>query len=92
MTQYNPRKRWLVYVLRCGDGSLYTGVTNDLGNRLKAHLAGKGSRYVGSRLPARVVWKRGAASHSAALRREAEIKRMSKGEKETLVRGKAVSG
>lgn len=67
---------WLVYMLRCRDGSLYTGITNDLPKRLKAHAAGKASRYTRSRLPVRLVYEEPQASKSAALKREAAIKKL----------------
>ncbi len=80
-----PRPRWLVYILRCRDGSLYTGVTNDLPKRLKTHAAGKASRYTRSRLPVRLAYSEPQRSKSAALKREAAIKRLSRGEKLLLV-------
>ena len=52
----SPRSRWLVYVLRCSDGSLYTGMTNDLDRRLKARAAGRAARYTRSRLPVTLAY------------------------------------
>ena len=69
---------WLVYMLRCGDGSLYTGITNDIARRLAAHVAGRASRYTRSRLPVRLVHTEPQATKSQALRREAAIKRLSR--------------
>ena len=77
-----PSPRWLVYILRCSDGSLYTGITNDLPKRLKAHTAGRASKYTRSRLPVRLAYSEPQKSKSAALKREAAIKRMSRAEKE----------
>ena len=68
--------RWLVYMLRCRDGSLYTGITNDLRRRLATHAAGKASRYTRSRLPVTLVYRATGFTRSEALRREAEIKRL----------------
>ena len=68
--------RWVVYVLRCRDGSLYTGITNDLSKRLAAHRAGTGARYTRARLPVRLVYREARATRGAALRREAAIKRL----------------
>jgi len=65
-----------VYVLRCGDGSLYTGITNHLARRLAAHRAGTASRYTRSRRPVRLVYQERRRTRSAALRREAAIKRL----------------
>ena len=80
-----PTSPWLVYLLRCSDGSLYTGITNDLPKRLKAHAAGKASRYTRSRLPVRQVYSEPQRSKSAALKREAAIKRLRRAEKDRLV-------
>jgi putative endonuclease len=71
--------------LRCGDGSLYAGATNDLARRVAAHDAGRGARYTRSRLPVALVHAERAADRSAALRREAALKRLSRREKLALV-------
>lgn len=77
---------YLLYVLRCADGSLYTGITNNLEKRLRAHLAKKGSRYVAARLPAELVYREGPfASKGDALRREHAIKRLTRTAKESLI-------
>jgi predicted GIY-YIG superfamily endonuclease len=78
---------WLVYLLRCRDGSLYTGITNDLPKRLKAHAAGRASKYTRSRLPVRLAYSEHQRSKSAALKREAAIKGYRRAEKERLVAG-----
>ncbi len=74
-----------VYLLRCADGSLYTGWTNDLPKRLAAHAAGKASRYTRSRLPVELALALPQADRSAAMREEARIKRLSRPEKLALV-------
>ena len=79
-------KRWIVYVLRCADGSLYTGITNDLPRRLAAHRAGTASRYTRARGPVRVVHREPAADRGAALKREAAIKRLPRARKLALRR------
>lgn len=76
---------WLVYVLRCRDESLYTGITNDLAKRLAAHAAGRASKYTRSRLPVRIAYQERQATKSLALKREAAIKRMPRREKLSLV-------
>lgn len=76
---------WLVYVLRCHDGSLYTGITNDLVKRLAAHAAGRASKYTRSRLPVRIAYEERLATKSLALKREAAIKRMPRLAKLSLV-------
>ena len=77
---------WIVYLLRCRDGSLYTGITNDLPRRLAAHRAGTASAYTRSRRPLRLVYREAARDRSSALRREAAIKRLPRDEKLKLVR------
>ncbi len=76
----------MVYLLRCRDGSLYTGITNDLARRLAAHRAGKASAYTRSRRPLRLAYRETLPDRSAALRREAAIKRLRREEKLTLIR------
>jgi putative endonuclease len=76
--------RWLVYLLRCRDGSLYTGITTDLPRRLAAHAAGRASRYTRSRLPVTLAYSEPQPSHSAALKREAAIKRLRRTQKNVL--------
>ena len=87
----SPRRKtgWLVYVLRCRDGSLYTGITNDLPRRLAAHAAGKAAKYTRSRLPVRLAHTEPQRSKSAALKREAAIKKLSRPRKDLLVRSTA---
>ncbi len=75
-----------VYLLRCRDGSLYCGWTDDLAARLATHRRGKGSAYVRSRLPVELVWCEGCADRSAAMRREYAIKRLTRAEKLRLAR------
>ncbi len=81
------RRGWSVYILRCADGTLYTGATNDLGRRIEAHAAGRGARYTRSRLPVALAWSEAARGRSGALRREAALKRLSRAEKLGLVAG-----
>jgi len=76
---------WLVYLVRCRDGSLYCGITNDLPKRLKAHAAGKASRHTRCRLPVALVYSEPKRSKSAALKREAAIKGLRPSEKDWLV-------
>lgn len=76
---------WVVYMLRCGDGSLYTGCTNDLSRRLEAHRSGKGAKYTRSRPPVALAYLEAAADRSAALRREAAIKQLTRRQKLALI-------
>lgn len=76
---------WKLYILRCGDGSLYTGITVDVEKRLKAHRAGKGAKYTRGRGPLELVYREECGDHSAALRRELQIKAMPREEKMLLI-------
>lgn len=76
-----------VYILRCGDGSLYTGIAKDLARRLAEHQAGRASRYTRSRRPVALAWSREVGSWSAALREEIRIKALRRRQKEELVAG-----
>ena len=73
-------------MLRCRDGSLYTGITNDLSKRLVRHRTGRASAYTRARLPVRLVYRESQADRSAALRREAALRRLSRAEKLALMR------
>jgi UV DNA damage endonuclease len=77
---------WFVYLLRCADGSLYTGITKDVPRRLKQHNTGTASRYTRSRLPAVLVYREAQAGHSHALKKELAIKGLSRQEKESMIR------
>lgn len=76
---------WYVYMLRCGDGSLYTGYTDDVERRLAVHQSGKGGKYTRSHLPVELVYREELPDKSAALRREATLKRLSRREKLALI-------
>ena len=78
-------KPWIVYILRCGDDTLYTGITDDLPRRLKAHREGKGAKYTRGRSPLELVYQEICSDKSQALRREIEIKRLSRMEKLALI-------
>jgi predicted GIY-YIG superfamily endonuclease len=80
-----------VYMLRCADGSLYTGWTVDVQRRLASHRAGKASRYTASRLPVELAWAREMPDRGAAMREEARIKRLPRGQKLALVAGSALA-
>ena len=80
-------KQWYVYILRCSDDTLYTGITDDLTKRIAAHNAGKGAKYTRGRGPVCLCYQEEAESYSAALRREIRIKRLSRAEKLALIRG-----
>lgn len=75
----------LVYILRCYDGTLYTGYTTDLIRRLEAHQSGKGAKYTRSRRPVELVYQEELTDKSGALQREAAIKKLSRSEKLLLI-------
>ena len=77
---------WFVCVLRCADGTLYTGITRDVGRRCRQHNAGTASRYTRSRRPVRAVYREAHPDRGSALRREAAVKALSRQEKQALVR------
>lgn len=74
-----------IYILECKDGTYYTGYTTDVSRRLSMHSRGKGAKYTRSRLPVSLVYTEEVASHSSGLRRELDIKSMTRMEKQTLV-------
>jgi putative endonuclease len=76
---------WYVYMLRCGDGTLYTGSTNDLESRLTAHRDGKGAKYTRGRGPLELVYQEKFDSKSSALKREKEVQKLARAEKELLI-------
>jgi predicted GIY-YIG superfamily endonuclease len=80
---------WQVYILECADSSLYTGITTDLQSRLASHNDGSGAKYTRGRLPVRAVYAESAADRGSALRRELEIKGLSRTAKLELIKVKA---
>ena len=76
---------WFLYILKCTDGTFYTGITKDLERRFKMHNQGKASRYTRSRRPVELCYQEICAGRSAALLRECEIKTYSRPQKEKLV-------
>ncbi|MDO5717905.1 MAG: GIY-YIG nuclease family protein [Tissierellia bacterium] len=77
---------YYVYILKCSDGSLYTGCTNDLENRIKTHNAGKGAKYTRGRLPVSLVYSKKVENRSEALKLELKIKSLKRSEKFKLIR------
>jgi putative endonuclease len=77
---------WFIYILQCSDGSFYTGISNNVQARLKQHNNGKGSKYIRSKRPAVLIYTEKVDTKSQALKREIEIKGLSRDEKEQLVK------
>ena len=78
-------KSWKVYILRCGDGSLYTGIAVDVQSRLAAHQSGKGAKYTRGRGPLTLVYCEDCGTHSEALKRELQIKALRREDKVRLI-------
>jgi len=86
LLQLRPRSlSWHVYILECADRTLYTGITVDLGKRLLMHRRGAGAKYTRSRLPVELVYQESRPDRSSALKREAELKRLGRAEKQALI-------
>lgn len=81
----NGSADWTVYILRCGDGTLYTGVAKDVTARLKKHQCGKGAAYTRTHLPVELIYQEPNLNRSQALIREAAIKRLSRKAKDLLI-------
>ena len=77
---------WYLYILRCGDGSLYTGITTDVEKRYEAHRTGRGAKYTRGRGPLELVYRECCGDHSAALKRELEIKKLPREKKQSLIK------
>ena len=84
-SQVTNTKQWFVYMLECADGSLYTGVSNDLAKRVEKHNAGKGAKYTRSRLPVKLVYSETAPDKGEALKKEIKMKQLSRAEKLKLI-------
>ena len=76
---------WYLYILRCKDGTLYTGITTDVEKRLEAHRAGRGAKYTRGRGPLELVYRETCGSHSEALKREYQVKALTRLEKRKLM-------
>lgn len=90
MNETNAKKRriatWCLYILKCLDNTLYTGITTDLTRRVCEHNEGRASRYTRTRLPVTLIYQEPCSSHSSALRKEFSIKQLSRNEKEEYIR------
>lgn len=78
---------WYLYILRCKDGTYYTGITTDVEKRLEAHRSGKGAKYTRGRGPLELVYSEACQDHSRALKREYEVKKLSKEQKLQMIAG-----
>ena len=87
-----PDEEWFVYMVRCVDGSLYTGIAKDVTRRRQQHNAGTASLYTRSRLPVKLVYQESLTSRSLALKRELAIKALPRREKLALIRRRKETG
>lgn len=85
-----PASGWILYVAECADGSYYTGITKDVEKRIAAHNSGKGAKYTASHAPVKLVFQEPQAGYSAALRREYQVKTLSKGRKRRFIGGESL--
>jgi len=84
----NATENWSLYIIEASDASLYTGITTDVERRFDEHSQGpRGARYFNGRNPLRIVYREDGHSRSSASRREAEIKKLSRGAKQQLIAG-----
>jgi putative endonuclease len=77
---------WYLYILRCGDGTLYTGITTDVEKRLEQHRSGKGAKYTRGRAPLELIYREECGTHSQALKREYAVKSLSREQKLGLIK------
>ena len=82
-----PSSRAFVYIVRCRDGTLYIGMARDISQRLAMHDAGKGAKYTRSRGPVKLLWQEGPMTVSRALRREHQLKQLTRPQKNALIAG-----
>jgi predicted GIY-YIG superfamily endonuclease len=80
------KKTWSMYILKCGDGTLYTGITNDMELRFQMHKSGVASKYTRSRLPVKIVHRESCRGRVDALKKEYAVKQLSRTEKEDYIR------
>lgn len=81
-------KKWCVYMVECSDSTIYTGITNNLESRIKVHNSGKGSKYVKTRLPVRLLWNIKSENRSEASKLEIKIKKLTRTQKLNIIENK----
>jgi len=82
------KNSWIVYILKCCDDTLYTGITNDIDKRIQSHNNGTGAKYTRFRTPVELIFKETCSDRSDASKREAQIKKLSRKQKQDLVKSK----
>lgn len=86
MEKKKKQKSWFVYILECADRTYYTGITTDIKKRIKTHNSGKGAKYTKMRIPVELTYLENHENRSTATKRELEIKKLSREQKETLIK------
>ena len=81
---------WYLYILRCGDGTFYTGITTDVEKRLEQHRSGRGAKYTRGRAPLELVYQEVCGDHSCALKREYAVKALKRQQKQELIMGQKI--
>ncbi len=79
------KEDWTVYIVKCGDGTYYTGISNNVTRRLEEHKAGKGAKYLRGRGPLEIIFQTNVESHGTALKYEIKIKKLSRNKKTELI-------
>lgn len=85
MSEISTPDEWSVYILKCGDGSYYTGIAKDIDKRVEEHRSGKGAKYLRGRGPLEIVFHQKTGSHGSALKYEIKIKKLPKPKKKELI-------
>jgi putative endonuclease len=86
MHQAHDHPNWWVYIVECSDGTYYTGITYDIDQRIKKHNSGRGATYTRARTPVQLIYSEQYSSHMEAARREFEIKKLKRNEKQLLIK------
>ena len=85
MIEISGPDEWIVYILKCGDGSYYTGIAKDIDKRIEEHRSGKGAKYLRGRGPLEIIFSKNVDSHGSALKYEIKIKKLSRSDKTNLI-------
>lgn len=90
MEKKKKQKSWFVYILKCADKTYYTGITTDIQKRMKTHNSGKGAKYTKMRIPVELAYFENHKNRSVATKRELEIKKLSRKQKEILIKQSSI--
>lgn len=90
MEKKKKQKSWFVYILKCADKTYYAGITTDIQKRIKTHNSGKGAKYTKMRIPVELAYFESHENRSVATKRELEIKKLSREQKEILIKQSSI--